>query len=101
MTRTEFFPESWPICPGRHSCGPVAVEGRDARQTCNVGCIYGRCQFAANLGHPIDSISRVAGVAARMEPGARAPLDAQYFKRIEAIEFAVKFDDGAGGRGLD
>ena len=35
-----------------------------------------------------------------MEPGARAPLDATYFKRIEAIEFAVKYDDGVG-RGLD
>jgi [pyruvate, water dikinase]-phosphate phosphotransferase / [pyruvate, water dikinase] kinase len=35
-----------------------------------------------------------------MQPGIRAPLDAQYFKRIEAIEFAVKYDDGVG-RGLD
>ena len=32
-----------------------------------------------------------------MEPGARAPLDQTYFKRIEAIEFAVKYDDGMGG----
>ena len=40
------------------------------------------------------------GVAARMEPGARAPLDQTYFKRIEAIEFAVRYDDGMGG-GLD
>jgi hypothetical protein len=45
-------------------------------------------------------VSRVAGVAARMEPGARAPLDSTYFKRIEAIEFAVKYDDGVG-KGLD
>ena len=30
----------------------------------------------------------------------RAPLDSAYFKRIEAIEFAVKFDDGVGS-GLD
>ena len=35
-----------------------------------------------------------------MEPGARAPLDSSYFKRIEAIEFAVKYDDGVGS-GLD
>jgi regulator of PEP synthase PpsR (kinase-PPPase family) len=35
-----------------------------------------------------------------MEPGARAPLDQTYFKRIEAIEFAVKYDDGMHG-GLD
>src|SRR5215510_1211919 len=76
----------------------VAPELRDAmRQLCR----RARVHYCDLLGHPIDSISRVAGVAARMQPGARAPLDAQYFKRIEAIEFAVKYDDGAGGRGLD
>jgi [pyruvate, water dikinase]-phosphate phosphotransferase / [pyruvate, water dikinase] kinase len=63
-------------------------------------CRRARVHYCDLLGHPIDSISRVAGVAARMEPGARAPLDASYFKRIEAIEFAVKYDDGVG-RGLD
>ncbi len=35
-------------------------------------------------------------MAARMTPGARPPLDSAYFKRMEAIEFAVKFDDGVG-----
>jgi [pyruvate, water dikinase]-phosphate phosphotransferase / [pyruvate, water dikinase] kinase len=75
----------------------VAPELRDAmRQLCR----RARVHYCDLLGHPIDSISRVAGVAARMEPGARAPLDASYFKRIEAIEFAVKYDDGVG-RGLD
>jgi regulator of PEP synthase PpsR (kinase-PPPase family) len=75
----------------------VEPELRDAmRQLCR----RSRVHYCDLLGHPIDSISRVAGVAARMEPGARAPLDAQYFKRIEAIEFAVKYDDGVG-RGLD
>ena len=75
----------------------VATELRDAmRQLCR----RARVHYCDLLGHPIDSISRVAGVAARMEPGARAPLDSTYFKRIEAIEFAVKYDDGVG-KGLD
>ncbi|MGH3134261.1 MAG: pyruvate, water dikinase regulatory protein [Gaiellaceae bacterium] len=75
----------------------VAPDLRDAmRQLCR----RARVHYCDLLGHPIDSISRVAGVAARMEPGVRAPLDASYFKRIEAIEFAVKYDDGMG-RGLD
>ena len=34
------------------------------------------------------------------DPGQRQVLDAQYFKRIEAIEFAVKYDDGKDVRGL-
>jgi regulator of PEP synthase PpsR (kinase-PPPase family) len=63
-------------------------------------CRRARVHYCDLLGHPIDSISRVAGVAAKMKPGARAPLDSTYFKRIEAIEFAVKYDDGVG-RGLD
>jgi [pyruvate, water dikinase]-phosphate phosphotransferase / [pyruvate, water dikinase] kinase len=76
----------------------VEPELRDAmRQLCR----RSRVHYCDLLGHPIDSISRVAGVAAKMQPGARAPLDTQYFKRIEAIEFAVKYDDGGGGRGLD
>ena len=32
-----------------------------------------------------------------MAPGARLPLDSAYFRRMAAIEFAVKFDDGIGG----
>jgi hypothetical protein len=31
-----------------------------------------------------------------MTPGARPPLDSQYFRRMAAIEFAVKYDDGVG-----
>jgi regulator of PEP synthase PpsR (kinase-PPPase family) len=38
-------------------------------------------------------------MAARMTPGSRPPLNSAYFKRMEAIEFAVRFDDGVG-RGL-
>jgi regulator of PEP synthase PpsR (kinase-PPPase family) len=59
-------------------------------------CRRARVHYCDLLGHPIDSISRVAGVAAKMKPGVRAPLDSSYFKRIEAIEFAVRYDDGAG-----
>ena len=37
--------------------------------------------------------------AATMKPGAMPPLDERYFKRIAAIEYAVRYDDGLG-RGL-
>ena len=36
------------------------------------------------------------GQAARMTPRARPPLDDAYFRRMSAIEFAVKYDDGVG-----
>jgi len=75
----------------------VQPELRDAmRQLCR----RARVHYCDLLGHPIDAIARVSGVAATMTPGARAPLDQTYFKRIEAMEFAVKYDDGVGS-GLD
>ena len=34
------------------------------------------------------------------EPGLVRKLDDDYFKRVEAIEFAVKYDDGRDPRGI-
>jgi [pyruvate, water dikinase]-phosphate phosphotransferase / [pyruvate, water dikinase] kinase len=48
------------------------------------------------LGQPIAEVAAVSGKVARMESGRKPPLDSQYFKRMEAIEFAVKYDDGLG-----
>jgi regulator of PEP synthase PpsR (kinase-PPPase family) len=62
-------------------------------------CRSAKLHYCDLLGHPIDAVARVSGAAARMTPGSRAPLNSQYFKRMEAIEFAVRFDDGVG-RGL-
>src|SRR6266508_2461106 len=75
----------------------VEPELREAMRTL---CRSARLHYCDLLGHPIDAVARVSGVAARMTPGARHPLDSVYFKRIEAIEFAVKYDDGMG-RGLE
>src|SRR5947199_13794 len=71
------------------------------------GCYTSDCSGAAAdphldgsaLGHPIEAVARVSGMTARMTPGSRPPLNSAYFKRMEAIEFAVRFDDGVG-RGL-
>jgi [pyruvate, water dikinase]-phosphate phosphotransferase / [pyruvate, water dikinase] kinase len=59
-------------------------------------CRRARLHYCDLLGHPIDAIARVSGMNAKMKPGARPPLNEQYFKRISAMEFAVKFDDGVG-----
>jgi regulator of PEP synthase PpsR (kinase-PPPase family) len=72
----------------------VKPELRDAMRAL---CRRARVHYCDLLGHPIEAVARVSGVAARMTPGARAPLDAGYFRRIEAIEFAVRYDDGMGG----
>ena len=74
----------------------VKPEWRDAMR---LPCRRARVHYCDLLGHPIDSVR--ASAAARMTPGARAALDENYFKRMEAIEFAVKYDDGVGARALD
>jgi [pyruvate, water dikinase]-phosphate phosphotransferase / [pyruvate, water dikinase] kinase len=75
----------------------VDPELRDAMRRL---CRRARVHYCDVLGHPIDAVARVSGQAARMMPGSRAPLNPAYFRRIEAMEFAVKYDDGVG-RGLD
>src|SRR5918998_2075858 len=59
-------------------------------------CRRARLHYCDLLGHPIEAVAKVSGMAAKMEPGARPPLNSAYFKRMEAIEFAVRFDDGVG-----
>src|SRR3989440_7610028 len=75
----------------------VDPELRDAMRRL---CRRARVHYCDLLGHPIDAVARVSGQAASMTPGSRAPLNPAYFRRIEAMEFAVKYDDGVG-TGLD
>jgi len=68
----------------------------DLREAMRQLCRRAKVHYCDLLGHPIDAVARVSGQTAKMTPGARPALDSAYFKRIEAIEFAVKFDDGMG-----
>ncbi len=66
------------------------------REAARALCRRYKLHYCDLLGHPIEAVAKVAGVSAKMTPGARAPLDSSYFKRMAAIEFAVKYDDGVG-----
>ncbi len=52
------------------------------------------------LGPLIDKFQETSGVTPRNEPGLVRKLDDDYFKKIEAIEFAVKYDDGKDPNGI-
>lgn len=52
------------------------------------------------LTPPVAEIERLTGVAPTREAGALHHLNENYFKRIEAMEFAVKYDDGKDPRGF-
>ena len=45
-------------------------------------------------------ISNKTNTKPKREPGTIRKLDESYFKRVEAIEFAVKYDDGKDPRGI-
>jgi [pyruvate, water dikinase]-phosphate phosphotransferase / [pyruvate, water dikinase] kinase len=63
-------------------------------------CRRAKVHYCDILGPPLASIAKVSGTGAQMKAGARPPLNSAYFKRIAAIEFAVKYDDGLGAQGL-
>jgi regulator of PEP synthase PpsR (kinase-PPPase family) len=71
------------------------------REDMRTFCKRYKLHYCDLLGHPMDAVARVSGLTARMEPGARVQLDSSYFKRMRAIEFAVRFDDGVGAEGLN
>ena len=52
------------------------------------------------IGPAVHLISKVTGLAPTGEAGAVHRTDASYFERIEALEFAVKHDDGRNPQGL-
>lgn len=52
------------------------------------------------LTPPVKEIERLTGIAPTREPGALHHLNENYFKRIEAMEFAVKYDDGKDPKGF-
>ncbi len=53
------------------------------------------------LGPMVEAVAGVTNVPPKLEPGLLRKLDEQYFRKVEAIEFAVKYDDGKDPRGLD
>lgn len=52
------------------------------------------------LTPPIAEIERLTGIKPTRQPGALHLLNENYFKRIKAMEFAVKYDDGKDPRGF-
>lgn len=52
------------------------------------------------IGPLIDEVQLFSGKTPLFEPGLVRKLDEDYFKKVEAIEFAVKYDDGRDPRGI-
>ncbi len=53
------------------------------------------------LGAPLEALQLASGDEAELVPGRPVALETDYFKRVAAMEFAVKHDDGLSGEGLE
>jgi len=81
---------------GRPAVVVYTIVQPELREAMRVLCRDAGVHACDILGPPLTTIAEVSGRAAQMKPGARPPLDSAYFKRMAAIEFAVKYDDGVG-----
>jgi regulator of PEP synthase PpsR (kinase-PPPase family) len=81
---------------GRPAVVVYTIVKPELREAMRALCRQSKLHYCDILGPPLASIAKVSGMAAQMKPGARPPLDSAYFRRMAAIEFAVKYDDGVG-----
>ena len=70
------------------------------RATLKKECAKQGVRFIDLIGPLMDTLEEELKEIPFEEPGLVRKLDDDYFKKIEAIEFAVKYDDGRDPRGL-
>jgi regulator of PEP synthase PpsR (kinase-PPPase family) len=51
------------------------------------------------MGPALEGLEKITGKSALLEPGLIHKLDEKYFKRVDAVEFAVQHDDGRDPQG--
>ncbi|UJF16764.1 kinase/pyrophosphorylase (plasmid) [Jeotgalibaca sp. MA1X17-3] len=56
--------------------------------------------FVDILGDGLTVLEQATGLKSIEEPGIIRKMDQEYFNRIEAIEFSVRYDDGIDPRGI-
>lgn len=81
---------------GRPAVLVYTLVDSDYRAAMRSACKRYRLHYCDLLRGPMESVARVSGLQAKMEPGPQLALDSTYFQRVEAIEFAVQADDGVG-----
>ena len=52
------------------------------------------------LGPLLEKLEEHLDIKPKLQPGLVHKLDEDYYKRIEAVEFAVKYDDGRDAKGI-
>jgi len=73
---------------------------KNMRATLQKECAIHGVRSIDLMGPLLDTLEEELNEIPFEEPGLVRQLDDEYFKKIEAIEFAVKYDDGRDPRGL-
>jgi len=63
-------------------------------------CVENNISYVDIMSSLLNSFHEILGSDPMHEPGTIRRLDERYFNRVEAIEFAVKYDDGKDSRGI-
>ena len=73
----------------------------DRRKTLEKFCVSNKIPAISVLDQPISMLGRYLGSRMIREIGAQRNLDAEYYNRIEALDFAMAHDDGQNIMGLN
>ncbi len=72
------------------------IVDKDLRAALEEGCRALEMPCVAALDPLVASLARYLGAAISSRVGAQHALDTEYFKRIEALDYAIAHDDGQG-----
>ena len=86
---------------GRRAVMLYTLVEPDLRAAMRTLCQRYHISYCDLLRQPIEAVERVSGAPALMRAGGSPVMDAAYFRRVAAMEFAVRYDDGLGAAGLD
>lgn len=73
----------------------------DRRKALEKFCVHNKIPAISVLDQPISMLGRYLGSRMIREVGAQRNLDAEYYNRIEALDFAMAHDDGQNITGLN
>jgi regulator of PEP synthase PpsR (kinase-PPPase family) len=76
------------------------IVDRELRRMLSELCLRDGIACCDLLGPPLEALGQAAGHEADLVTGRPIALDADYFRRVAAMEFVVKHDDGLAGEGL-
>lgn len=83
--------------------GPVlfTLMDKDQRKRLEKACKELQVPCIPVMDHIIKGLSAYTGLPSKGIPGLQHALDDKYFKRMDAVDFALSFDDGQNYDGID